>query len=198
MVAERTALAERDQALRVLQKAVALAQHAAKERDAVQAEVDALLAKQETDEPQTIEFAGVQRLRERWSQVWQRAMLLTGRPTRSVRSLYREDFERRRQEAYVHAQQLAEAQRRLERNVAAAARLQESLDQQLGEYGLGADSVDEACRDSAARLRALEEQQESALRALERVPHAVRARARLVASTVIQALVDEEFEFGVF
>ena len=198
LVAERTALAERDQALRVLQKAVALAQHAANERDAVQAEVDALLAKQETDEPQTIEIAGVQHLRERWSQVWQRAMLLTGRPTRSVRSLYREDFERRRQEAYVHAQQLAEAQRRLERKVAAAARLQESLDQQLGEYGLGADSVDEACRVSVARLGLLAEKHESALRALEKVPHAVRERARLVASTVIQALVDEEFEFGSF
>ena len=198
LVAERTALAERDQALRVLQKAVALAQHAANERDAVQAEVDALLAKQETDKPQTIEIAGVQHLRERWSQVWQRAMLLTGRSARGVRSLYREDFERRRQEAYVHAQQLAEAQRRLEGKVAAAARLQESLDQQLGEYGLGADSVDEACRVSAARLRALEEQHESALRVLERVPHAVRARARLVASTVIQALVDEEFEVGSF
>ena len=198
LVVERTALAGRDQALRVLQKAVALAQHAANERDAVQAEVDALLAKQETDEPQTIEIAGVQRLRERWSQVWQRAMLLTGRPTRSVRSLYREDSERQRQEAYVHAQQLAEAQRRLEGKVAAAARLQESLDQQLGEYGLGADSVDEACRVSAARLRALEEKHESALHALERVPHAVRARARLVASTVIQALVDEEFEVGSF
>ena len=198
LVAERTALAERDQAIRVLQKAVALAQHAANERDAVQAEVNALLAKQENDEPQTIEIAGVQRLRERWSQVWQRAMLLTGRSARSVRSLYREDFERRRQEAYVHAQQLAEAQRRLEGKVAAAARLQESLDQQLGEYGLGADSVDEACRVSAARLRALEEKHESALHALERVPHAVRARARLVASTVIQALVDEEFEVGSF
>ena len=198
LVAERTALAERDQALRVLQKAVALAQHAANERDAVQVEVGALLAKQETDEPQTIEIAGVQRLRERWSQVWQRAMLLTGRPTRSVRSLYREDFERRRQEAYVHAQQLAEAQRRLERKVAAAARLQESLDQQLGEYGLGADSVDEACRVSVARLGLLAEKHESALRALEKVPQAVRERARLVASTVIQALVDEEFEFGSF
>ena len=198
LVAERTALAERDQALRVLQKAVALAQHAANERDAVQVEVDALLAKQENDEPQTIEIAGVQRLRERWSQIWQRAMLLTGRPTRSVRSLYREDSERRRQEAYVHAQQLAEAQRRLEGKVAAAARLQESLDQQLGEYGLGADSVDEACRASAARLRVHAEQHESALHALERVPQAVRARARLVGSTVIQALVDEEFELGSF
>ena len=198
LVAERTALAERDQALRVLQKAVALAQHAANERDAVQAEVGALLAKQETDEPQTIEIAGVQRLRERWSQVWQRAMLLTGRPARSVRSLYREDFERRRQEAYVHAQQLAEAQRRLEGKVAAAARLQESLDQQLGEYGLGADSVDEACRVSVARLGLLAEKHESALRALEKVPHAVRERARLVASTVIQALVDEEFELESF
>ena len=198
LVAERTALAERDQALRVLQKAVALAQHAANERDAVQAEVGALLAKQETDEPQTIEIAGVQRLRERWSQVWQRAMLLTGRPARSVRSLYREDFERRRQEAYVHAQQLAEAQRRLEGKVAAAARLQESLDQQLGEYGLGADSVDEACRVSVARLGLLAEKHESALRALERVPQAVRERARLVASTVIQALVDEEFELESF
>ena len=198
LVAERTALAERDQALRVLQKAVALARHAANERDAVQAEVDSLLAKQETDEPQTIEIAGVQRLRERWSQIWQRAMLLAGRPARGVRSLYREDSERQRQEAYVRAQQLAEAQRRLEGKVAAAARLQESLDQQLGEYGLGADSVDEACRDSAARLRALAEKHESALRALERVPHAVRARARLVASTVIQALVDEEFELESF
>ncbi len=198
LVAERTALAERDQALRVLQKAVALAQHAANERDAVQAEVDALVAKQETDEPQTIEIAGVQRLRERWSQIWQRAMLLAGRPARGVRSLYREDSERQRQEAYVRAQQLAEAQRRLEEKTTAAARLRESLDQQLGEYGLGADSVDEACRDSAARLRALAEKHESALRALERVPHAVRARARLVASTVIQALVNEEFELGSF
>ena len=198
LVAERTALAERDQALRVLQKAVALAQNAANERDAVQAEVDALLAKQETDEPQTIEIAGVQRLKERWSQVWQRAMLLTGRSGRGVRSPYREDSERQRQEAYVHAQQLAEAQRRLEGKVAAAARLQESLDQQLGEYGLGADSVDEACRNSVARLRLLAEQHESALRALEKVPHAVRARARLVGSTVIQALVDEEFELGSF
>ena len=198
LVAERTVLAERDQALRVLQKAVALAQHAANERNAVQAEVDALLAKQETDEPQTIEIAGVQRLRERWSQIWQRAMLLAGRPARGVRSLYREDFERQRQEAYVRAQQLAEAQRRLEGKVAAAARLRESLDQQLGEYDLGADSIDKACRDSAARLRGLEEKHESALRALERVPHAVRARARLVASTVIQALVDEEFELESF
>ena len=198
LVAERTVLAARDQALRVLQKAVALARHAANERDAVQAEVDSLLAKQENDEPQTIEIAGVQRLRERWSQIWQRAMLLAGRPDRGVRSLYREDSERQRQEAYVRAQQLAEAQRRLEGKVAAAARLQESLDQQLGEYGLGADSVHEACRDSAARLRALAEKHESALRALERVPHAVRARARLVGSTVIQALVDEEFELGSF
>ncbi len=198
LIAERTALAESDQALRVLQKAVALAQHAANERDAVQAEVDALLAKQETDEPQTIETAGVQRLRERWSQIWQRAMLLTGRSARSVRSLYREDSERQRQEAYVHAQQLAEAQRRLEGKVAAAARLQESLDQQLGEFGLGADSVHEACRDSTARLRGLEEKHESALRALEGVPHAARATARLVAGTVNQALVDEEFELGSF
>ena len=198
LVAERTALAERDQALRVLQKAVALAQHAANERDAVQVEVDALLAKQETDEPQTIEIAGVQRLRERWSQIWQRAMLLAGRPARGVRSLYREDCERQRQEAYVRAQQLAEAQRRLEEKTTAAARLRESLDQQLGEYDLGADSIDKACRDSAARLRGLEEKHESALRALDGVPHAVRARARLVGSTVIQALVDEEFELGSF
>ncbi len=191
--AERGALAERSQALRVLQKAVVLAQRAADERVAVQAEVDALLARQEAAVSRPVEPPGVQYLKERWENVWQQARRLTGRPTGVARHTYRHDSERQRQEAYAYAQQLAEARRRFAESEAAAERLHASLQQQLAQCELTTDSFDAALADTEAGLREVDEKCGSALGALEGVRHAARARARVVAGTVSQALAAESF-----
>ena len=190
---ERTALTERLHALSVLQKAVGLAQRAAEERAAVQAEVAALLARQEDGAQDVTGSASVQFLKERWRQVWQHAKRLAGRSAGGFRPTYREDSERQRQAAYEYAQQLAEAQRRLDECSATAERLHASVRGQLAQYDLTVDSVDAACADTATRLRALERKQESTMDDLNEVPRAARARARLVGCTLIHALVAEAF-----
>ena len=190
---ERAALTERAHALSVLQKAADLARRAAEERTAVQAEVAALLARQEDGAQEGAGSSSVQFLKERWQHVWQHAKRLTGRSTGGFRQTYREDSERQRQEAYEYAQQLAEAQRRLDECRATAERLHTSVRGQLAQYDLTADSVDAACADTAARLRALEKKQESALGDLNEVQRAARARARLVGCTLTHALVAEAF-----
>ena len=193
LATDRTALTERLHALSVLQKAVGLARRAAEERAAVQAEVDALLARQE-DEPQDVaETSSVQFLMERWRQLWQHAKRLTGRSAGGFRQTYREDAERQRQEAYAYAQQLAEAQRRLDESQASAQRLHTSVREQLAQYDLTIDTVDAACADTASRLHALEKQHASALGDLNAAPRAARARARLVGCTLTHALVAEAF-----
>ena len=189
---------ERNQALSVLQKAVVLAQRTREERDSLQAEVDALVARQESRSPQDREHGGLQALKERWEQFWQRARRLTGRSERSARLRYRDDSERQRQEAYRFAQQLAEAQRRLAEKQAAVTSLEASLDGQLKEYELSSARVDAECAQSATRLGALQEKRAEVVCSLEGVTHAARARARLVASTVSHALADEVFEIGSF
>ena len=188
---ERTALTERLHALSVLQKAVELAQRATEERAAVQAEVDALLARQEDESEDVVETSSVQFLKERWRQMWQHAKRLTGRSAGGFRQTYREDAERQRQEAYAYAQQLAEAQRRLDECRATAQRLHTSVREQLAQYDLTTDSVDAACADTATRLRALEKQHAGTLADLNAVPRAARARARLVGCTLTHALVAE-------
>ncbi len=195
--AELVAAVERNQALSVLQKAVALAQRTLEERDSLQAEVDALAARQEESSPQDMKHGGVHVLKERWERVWQRARRLAGRSDRG-RRFYRENSERQRQEAYRLAQQLAEAQRRLAEKQAAAMSLASSLDSQLKEYGLRSAQVDAECAQSATQLGALQEKRGEVCRSLEGVAQAARARARLVASTVAHALVDEEYEIGSF
>ena len=196
--AELAAAVERNQALSVLQKAVVLAQRTREERDSLQAEVDALVARQEARSPQDREHGGLQALKERWEQFWQRARRLTGRSERSARLRYRDDSERQRQEAYRLAQQLVEAQRRLAEKQAAVTSLEASLDGQLKVYGLRSARVDAECAQSATRLGTLQEKREEVFSSLEGVTHAARARARLVASTVSHALADEVFEIGSF
>ncbi len=195
---ELAAAVERNQALNILQKAVELAQRTLEERDSLQAEVDALMARQESRSPQDTEHGGMQVLKERWERVWQRARRLTGRSERDVRRYYRENSERQRQEAYRLAQQLAEAQRRLAEKQAAVTNLESSLEGQLKEFGLSGTQVDAECAQSAARLGALQEKRAEIVCSLAGVTHTARARARLVASTVAHALVDEEFEIGSF
>ena len=192
--AERVTLTEQDQALSVLHKAVDLAQRAAAERDTVQAEVDALLARQSAATTEPNASNGVKYLRERWERVWQQAKRLTRRSDRGVRRTYGENAERQRQAAYALAQQLAEAQRRLAENQAAAERLEASVRQQLAQYDLAVDGVEAAVADTKARLRRLEGKQESTAAALNAVAPMARTRARLVASTVTQALVAEDFD----
>lgn len=196
--AEQQALAARQQTLEVLQKAGALAQDAAGERDAVQAEVDDLQARQEAPGLQAAVNAGPRGLRARWQQVWRQALHLAGRPQRNDRNHYREDTERQRQEAYAHAQQLAEAQRRLQASTAAAERLRESLDQQLAEHELRADTIEAAYTNAAANRRTLDEKRRALQETLDKLQPATRARARLVAGTIHQALVAEEFAAGSF
>ena len=162
---------------------MALARRAAAERDAVQAEVSALLARQESATTEPAEAKGVQYLRERWERVWQQAKRLTRRSDRGVRRTYREDAERHRQAAYALAQQLAEAQRRLAESQAAAERLEASVRQQLAQYDLAVDGVEAAVADTKAGLRRLVEKQESTAAALNAVASIARSRARLVAST---------------
>jgi len=190
---ERTALTERAHALSVLQKAAGLALRAAEERAAVQAEVAALLARQEDGTQDGAGSSSVRFLKERWQQVWQHAKRLTGRSTGGFRQTYREDSERQRQEAYEYAQQLAEAQRRLNECKATAERLQTSVQGQLAQYDLTPDSVDAACADTATRLHALEKKQAHTLGGLNEVQRAARARARLVGCTITHALVAEAF-----
>ncbi len=190
---ERTTLTERAHALNVLQKAAGLAQRAAEERAAVQAEVAALLARQEDGAQDGAGPSSVQFLKERWQYVWQHAKRLTGRSTGGFRLTYREDSERQRQAAYAYAQQLAEAQRRLDECNATAERLHASVRGQLAQYDLTTDSVDAACADTATRLDALEQKQESTLGDLKEVQRAARARARLVGCTLTHALVAETF-----
>lgn len=195
LAVERATLTEQDQALSVLQKAVALARRAGRERDAVQAEVDALLGRQEvaaTGPPESL--LGMHFLKERWEHVWQRAKRLTGRSTGGFRQTYREDPERQRQAAYGLEQQLAEAQRRLAESQAAAQRLDASVRQQLAQFNFTIDGIDAAIAETKARLRALEEEHGSHAVALNDVQRAARAQARLVAGTVAQALVGESFE----
>ena len=189
--ADRKALAERNQALRVLQKAVGLAQRAAEERDAVQAEVDALVARQEAAASRPVQPSGVQYLKERWELVWQQARRLTRRPTGVGRRTFRVDPERQRQEAYGFAQRLAEARRRLAENEAAAERLRASIQQQLAQYELTTDSFDAALADTEASLSEVDEKHRNALGSMKGVRLATRERARLVASTVSQALAAE-------
>ncbi len=192
--AECGTLAEQDQALSILQKAVALARRAAAERDSVQAEVDALLAKQGSATTEPAESNGVKFLKERWEHVWQQVKRLTRRSDRGVRRAYGDNAERQRQAAYGLAQQLAEAQRRLTESQAAAERLEASVRQQLAQYDLAVDGVEAAMADTKTGLRRLEEKQESTAAALNGIASIARTRARLVAGTVAQALVAEEFE----
>lgn len=194
IAAERGTLVEQDQAFSVLQKAVDLAQRAAVERDAVQAEVDALLERQEVATTEPGESKGVKYLKERWEHVWQQAKRLARGSHRGVRRAYHDNAERQRQAAYGLAQRLAEAQRRLAESQAAAERLETSVRQQLAQYELAVDGVEAAVADTKTRLRSLDEKQESTAAALNAVALIARARARLVASTVTQALVAETFD----
>ncbi len=194
LAAEHATEAARDQELRVLRKAVDLARQAAGERDAVQAEVDALQPPEPAPESPAGEVSGAERLRDGLRGMWQRARRLAQRSAPGGRSLYRDDAERRRQDAYGRAQRRAEAQRRLADKMAAAGRLRSSLERQLTAYGLAESEVTAACAETAARLSAVDEKRTACARALRDVGRVVRAQAQVVASTTQHALLVGEFE----
>ena len=200
--AERAALLEREQALGVLQKAAALAQQAADERDAAQAEVDALTARTAAAltartaaalTARTASAAPTGRLRwmERWRRVWRRVLRLSRRVARSSVSAYRDSAERQRQEAYGRTQRLVEARRRLEEKTVVATPLEASVRRQLAQYDLNLDSLAAARQAAAARTQALAEECERARRAVDASSCAVQQRAHLIATTITQALVGE-------